>query len=156
MIFSTWIRQDLFEPSKKNEIFKVFELLLTCFIYAKVSVYDSHVTWQMRIWKHVTSAIIRRATRVSMVLLDVAAVEFRRSPPCIAAGFSSSAKIDEILWWDQMRAREQQLDVRSAREISDQNLAAYFLPIVLWLYIDQQIIDQQSLISNHCLWVSVH
>lgn len=35
--------------------------------------------------------------RVSMVLVDVEAVEFRRLPPCMAADFSSSAKIDEIL-----------------------------------------------------------
>lgn len=132
--------------------FKVFEFLLTCFVYAKVSVYDSHVAWQMRIWKHrVTSAIIRRATRVSMVLLDVAAVEFRRSPPCMAAGFSSSAKIDEILWWNQTRAKEKQLDVRNAREICGQTLAAYFLPIVLWL---QWLCFEQQ--KKLLVWVTVH
>lgn len=132
--------------------FKVFELLLTCFVYAKVSVYDSHVAWQMRIWKHrVTSAIIRRATRFSMMLLDVAAVEFRRSPPCMAAGFSSSAKIDEVLWWDQTRAKEKQLDVRNARKICGQTLAAYFLPIVLWL--QWLCFDQQKKLL---VWVTVH
>lgn len=117
----------------------MFQLLPTSFDFAKMSVYNSHVAWQMRIWKYrLTFSIIRRAMRVSMVLVDVEAVEFRRLPPCMAADFSSSAKIDEILWKDQTRAREMQLDVQNAWNIWS-NFGSWclnFLPIVLcWEYV---------------------
>lgn len=54
--------------------------------------------------------------KVSMVLPDVAAVEFRRSPPCIAAGFSSSVKIDEtILTGSADREREEKINDTDTR-----------------------------------------